>query len=74
MIRLTAAQADLIRGEYKSNYVCEPVKIENGFYMIHDKIKKVKELIKKFDLTKAKKFTKKDEDIYNAYLEAQKLE
>ena len=35
LIRLTTAQANKVRGIYKPNHRCEPVKVEAGFYILH---------------------------------------
>ena len=47
LIRFTIAQANKIRGIYKPNHLCEPVKVEAGFYILHEGIKDVPELAKK---------------------------
>ena len=47
LIIFTIAQANKIRGIYKLQHLCEPVKVEAGFYILHEGIKDVPELAKK---------------------------
>ena len=58
LIIFTAAEANKIRGMYKTVPMkeCDPVKVEAGFYILHEGIKDVPELAKKLDFTPLKRF------------------
>lgn len=65
MIKLTETEADKIRGIYKPNHSCEPVYVEDGFYILHEEIKEVPELKKKLDFKLLKRFTIGDKSAEN---------
>jgi len=73
MIKLTATEANKIRGIYKPNHLCMPIEIENGVFILHDEIENVKELKSKLNFKSATKFVVGDKssiDIkYKAYLD-----
>ena len=75
LIRLTTAQADKIRGIYKPQHSCEPVKVEAGFYILHEGIKDVPELAKKLDFRPLLRFNIGDKSAsdlkYKAHLRRQ---
>ena len=77
IIVLTTAEANKIRGIYKPNHLCEPVEVEDGFYIIHKgMMAEVPELDGKWPvISKLKYFTIGDKSAldlkYKAHLKRQ---
>lgn len=73
IIKLTETEANKIRGIYKPNHLCEPVKVEDDFYIIHEGIREVPELAKMLDFTPLERFMRGDKselDLkYKAFIE-----
>ena len=80
LIRFTTAQANKIRGMYKTVPMkeCEPVKVEAGFYILHEGIKDVPELAKKLFFAGLPRFIIGDKSAsdlkYAAHLKRQEAE
>ena len=76
LIIFTIAQANKIRGIYKPDHECDPVKVETAFYILHEGIKDVPELAKKLDFAPLKRFVIGDKSAldvkYKAHLDRQK--
>ena len=79
LIRFTTAQANKIRGMYKTVPMkeCEPVKVETGFYILHAGMMDVPELKGKWPvISKLKYFEIGDKSAsdlrYEAHLDRQK--
>ena len=78
LIVLTTAEANKLRGIYKPNWLCEPVKIEAGFYILNiDMMANVPELKGKWPvISKLNVFTIGDKSAsdlkYKAHLKRQR--
>jgi len=73
LIKLNAGQRTAVRGPYKKQHICEPLKIEfPDFYILHEEIREVPELKLKINFDPLPRFTigdGSDDDLrYQQYL------